>query len=205
VAISLAAHAAIIGALLWHGVGRRPADVAGIGPAAGAVSFFALPAPAPASVDLPPTPFVTLSRLPAVPSLSLDLPAIAALPPTPEGGAGTGGAGTGAGVGAGAGPGAMGSGTGGEGDYIVVASPRTAILPPLAKVPGSVAGRTYRIRFWVTADGRVTRVEVDPLMHDEGYRREFLDRMMAYRFYPARARDGASIASVFTVTIRIGN
>jgi hypothetical protein len=98
----------------------------------------------------------------------------------------------------------VGPGTGSEGDYIF-ASPNTAILPPLKNVPGSVAGRTYRIRFWVAADGRVTRIEVDPPMHDEGYRREFLDRMMAYRFYPARTRGGVTVASVVTVTLRIGN
>jgi hypothetical protein len=77
-------------------------------------------------------------------------------------------------------------------------------VPPSEKVPGSVAGRTYRIRFWVAADGRVTRIEVDPPMHDEGYRREFLDLMMAYRFYPARTRDGVTVASVVTVHLQIG-
>jgi outer membrane biosynthesis protein TonB len=85
------------------------------------------------------------------------------------------------------------------------ASPRTAILPPLAKVPGSVAGRTYRIRFSVAADGRVTRVEVDPPIADDAYRREFLERMQAYQFYPARTRDGRNVASVVTVPLRIGH
>jgi hypothetical protein len=94
---------------------------------------------------------------------------------------------------------------GAESDYIFVASPRTAILPPLAKVPGSVAGRSYRIRFSVAADGRVIRVDVDPPITDETYRRDFLDRMMAYRFYPARTRDGRNVASVVTVPLRIGN
>lgn len=178
------------------------------------MNFFTMPAPppAPAAIDVPAAPVVPAARVPELTSVKLDVPDIAppAVPVTPPV-AGTGVAGASAGktgVGAGAANGAgvaLGPGTGGEGDYIFVASPRTAILPPLAKVPGTVAGHTYRIRFWVAADGRVTRVEIDPPMPDEAYRREFLDRMMAYRFYPARSRDGASIASVVTVPLRIGN
>src|SRR5206468_1183048 len=118
------------------------------------------------------------------------------------------GPGTGGGAGAGIGPGvggAAGPGTGDEGGYIFVAAPRTAILPPLAKVPGSVAGRTYRVRFWVAADGRVTRVEVEPPIAEAAYSREFQQRMMAFRFYPAHTRDGQNVASVVTVPLRIGN
>src|SRR5207247_2535558 len=77
--------------------------------------------------------------------------------------------------------------------------------PPLAKVPGSVAGRTYVVKFWVAADGRVTRVEVDPPITDAAYSREFQQRMMAYQFYPARTRDGRNVASVVPVPLRIGN
>src|SRR5439155_1566564 len=100
---------------------------------------------------------------------------------------------------------AAGPGTGDEGGYIFVAAPRTAILPPLAKVPGSVAGRTYRVRFWVAADGRVTRVEVEPPIAEAAYSREFQRRMLAYQFYPARTQDGRNVASVVTVPLRIGN
>src|SRR2546430_982876 len=113
-----------------------------------------------------------------------------------------GGGGGGAGGGTGAAPG---PGTGGEGGYIFVASPRTAILPPLARVPGSVAGRTYVVKFWVAADGRVTRVEIDPPMADAAYSREFQQRMMAYQFYPARTRDGRNVASIVPVPLRIGH
>jgi len=72
-------------------------------------------------------------------------------------------------------------------------------------VPGSVAGRTYRVRFWVAADGRVTRVEVEPPIAEAAYSREFQRRMLAYQFYPARTRDGRNVASVVTVPLRIGN
>jgi hypothetical protein len=68
-----------------------------------------------------------------------------------------------------------------------------------------VAGRTYRVTFWVSAAGRVTRVVVDPPIADAEYGREFQLRMMAYQFYPARTRDGRNVASVVTVPLRIGN
>ena len=202
---SLVVHAAIVG-LLWQSAARLAqlgTGSAGGGGERPAVNFFALPAPAPAAVELPPTPRVQLTALPPLQEIKLDVPAIA---PALEsaaapGGAASGGAGQGAGPGTGS---AAGPGSGGGGDYII-ASPRTAILPPLAKIPGSVAGRTYRIRFWVTADGRVTRVEVDPPIRDEAYRQDLVQRMMAYKFNPARTRDGANVSSVVTVSLRIGN
>src|SRR6266516_475120 len=93
----------------------------------------------------------------------------------------------------------------GEAGYIFPASPRTAILPPLARVPGSVAGRTYHVKFWVSVEGRVTRVEVEPPMADAAYGREFRQRMMAYQFYPAHTRDGRNVTYVVMVPLRIGN
>ena len=204
--VSLAVHAALVGALLWQSAARLAqlgTGSAGGGGERPAVNFFALPAPAPAAVELPPTPRVQLTALPPLQEIKLDVPAIA---PALESAAAPGGAASGGG-GQGAGPGtgsAAGPGSGGGGDYII-ASPRTAILPPLAKVPGSVAGRTYRVRFWVSADGRVTRVEVDPPIRDEAYRQDLVQRMMAYKFNPARTRDGANVSSVVTVSLRIGN
>jgi hypothetical protein len=99
----------------------------------------------------------------------------------------------------------VGSGTGDEAGYIFPASPRTAILPPLARVPGSVAGHTYRLKFWVSVEGRVTRVDVEPPIADAAYAREFQQRMMAYQFYPAHTRDGRNVTCVVTVPLRIGN
>jgi len=79
----------------------------------------------------------------------------------------------------------------------------------LSNVPGSVLGRTYRVRFWVSAEGRVTRVEWDPPITNADYSREFQQRMMAFRFYPAHTRDGQNVASVVTVGVtvprRVGN
>src|SRR5947199_409667 len=119
-----------------------------------------------------------------------------------RGGGCGGGRGTGLGAASGAG---VGPGTGDEAGYIFPASPRTAILPPLASVPGSVAGRTYHVKFWVSVEGRVIRVEVEPPIADAAYGREFQQRMMAYQFYPAHTRDGRNVTYVVTVPLRIGN
>src|SRR3989442_211253 len=128
------------------------------------------------------------------------------------GGGGGRGPGAGGGGGAGGAPGAGGAGgpeRGDEGGYIPPASLRTAVMPPLSNVPGSVLGRTYRVRFWVSAEGRVTRVEWDPPITNADYSREFQQRMMAFRFYPAHTRDGQNVASVVTVGVtvprRVGN
>jgi len=209
-AFAVLVHVGIIGVLLAGGrelTGRVTAT-----PASDAVNFFVLPRATPASVDVALAPHVPLVDLSGLRRIAIELPpvdlprATLPLPVVPVSG-GTGGAegaraggGPASGAGAGAGP-----GTGDEGGYILHAAPRTAILPPLAQVPGSVAGRTLRVSFWVAADGRVTRVEVDPPIADAAYNREFERRMMAYQFYPAHTRGGRTLADVVTVPLRIGN
>src|SRR5438034_11659715 len=133
---------------------------------------------------------LTPSELSALRRIHVELPAFAlpqATLPAPtaalgggggNAGGGAGGRGTGLGAASGAG---VGPGTGDEAGYIFPASPRTAILPPLARVPGSVAGRTYHVKFWVS-------VHVDA-----AYGREVLQRMMAYQVYPAHTRDGRNV------------
>ena len=200
--MSLLLHGALVAALLWvgaihvssPGTTPGPAGGGGGGGAPPTVNFFVLPPSAPAAVDvIPRSPRVPASSLPALPRLALA---------TDSGSGGAPGPGASPGEGTGS---AEGSGTGGAGDYIVLASPRTLIVPPLARVPGSVAGRSYRVRFSVAADGRVTRVEIDPPIADGAYGRDLLERMRAYQFYPARTRDGRTVASVVTVPLRIGN
>jgi len=222
-AVSCLLHAFIIALLVVRGRELLLRVPGAPGPGGGGggrreVNFFTLPSPGPATVDVPVAPAVALSDLRSLPQLRLDVPPLevpretlrlalagAATATGNRGQAAGTDVGGGAG-GAGGGTGAdLGPGMGGEGGYIFVASPRTAILPPLAKVPGSVAGRTYRVRFWVAADGRVTRVEVDPPITDANYSREFQQRMMAYQFYPAHTRDGRNVASIVTVPLRIGN
>jgi hypothetical protein len=220
-AAALVIHAVVITLLLLHGrelMQRLPGDP-GRAPGGGGrpqVNFFTLPSSGPTAVEVPAAPAFMPSDLRALPPVKLELPTLdamretARLAPAPVAVGsvvpGQPGAGGGQGGGVGGGTGAdVGPGTGGEGGYIFVASPRTAILPPLAKVPGSVAGRSFVVKFWVAADGRVTRVQVDPPMIDAAYRREFEERMLAYQFYPAHTRDGRNVASVVAVPLRIGN
>jgi len=211
----LVVHAAIVGALVIHGreiLGR--AQGGSRAPGNARVNFFAIPAGAPAAVDMALPPRLTPSDLSALRRIHVELPPLelpqATLPvptaaPSVGGGNAAGGAGgRGAGPGAAAGVG-VGSGTGDEAGYIFPAAPRRANVPSLGKVPGSVAGHTYRVKFWVSAEGRVTRVEVDPPIADAEYGREFQQRMMAYQFYPAHTRDGRSVANVVTIPIRIGH
>jgi len=211
-------HAVIVGVLVVGGreiVGRgQGGSRAGGGDAR--VNFFAIPAGAPAAVDMALPARLTPSELSALRRIHVELPAFALPQATPPaltaalggggggGNAGGGGGGRGTGLGAASGAG-VGPGTGDEAGYIFPASPRTAILPPLASVPGSVAGRTYHVKFWVSVEGRVIRVEVEPPIADAAYGREFQQRMMAYQFYPAHTRDGRNVTYVVTVPLRIGN
>ena len=82
---------------------------------------------------------------------------------------------------------------------VVAAYPRWAIAPP-AGAPRNVRGRRYEVRFWVAADGQVTRIEVTPEIENESYRRKFIERMMATQFIPATS-DGQPIDFVTTITI----
>ena len=214
-ALAVFAHVVIVGALLIRGreiLGRGQGGSRASGDAR--VNFFAVPAGAPAAVDMALPPRLTLSDLSALRRIHVELPPLEppqVMLPAPtaavEGGGGNAGGGGGGrvpGPGAAAGVG-VGPGTGDEAGYIFPASPRTAILPPLARVPGSVAGRTYRVMFWVSVEGRVTRVDVVPPIADAAYGREFQQRMMAYQFYPAHTRDGRNVTYVVTVPLRIGN
>ena len=212
--LALLVHASVIGALVIQG--REPARGGARTAASDAVNFFVLSRGSPASVDVALTPHVPLADLSRLRRITIELPPVdlprATLPlpvvPMSAGtsGAAAAGAGGGPGTDAGAGTGTgTGPGTGDEGGYILHAAPRTAILPPLAQVPGSVAGRTLRVSFWVAADGRVTRVAVDPPIADAAYNREFQRRMMAYQFYPAHTRGGRTLADVVIVPLRIGN
>ena len=210
--LALLVHATVIGALVIQG--REPARGGPRPAASDAVNFFVLSRGSPASVDVALTPHVPLADLSRLRRITIELPPVdlprATLPlpvvPMSAGTSGAAGAGGGPGTDAGTGTGTgTGPGTGDEGGYILHAAPRTAILPPLAQVPGSVAGRTLRVSFWVAADGRVTRVAVDPPIADAAYNREFQRRMMAYQFYPAHTRGGRTLADVVIVPLRIGN
>lgn len=218
--LSLLAHVAVAVLMLWRGAELfESGGGGGPGPRGGGggggrqpVSWFALPTPSsPQQVDVPP-----LAPAPsvAVPTVTVAIPdavkievptATMAVPGTTAGatggpgqGPGTGGGrgtGTGTGVGVDSGP-----GSGGDARYIFPASPRWTIFPPPG-APREARGRRHDVRFWVTAEGRVTRVEVTPPIKDADYRREFTERMMGYLFNPATTRDGRHVAYVASVTV----
>ena len=221
-ALSFLAHLSIAVLVLWRGAAlfERGGGGGGAGPRGGgggggrpAVSWFALPAASlPQAQDMPAVA-VTVPTLatPLPDAVKIDVPlaTVAVTPPAAVGtGAGTSGGpgeglGTGGGKGTGTGTGAgadSGSGSGGDAGYIFPASPRWTIFPPPG-APREVRGRRHEVRFWVTAEGRVTRVEVTPPIKDAGYRREFTERMMGYLFNPAATRDGRRVDYVASVTV----
>jgi len=206
--IASLAHGAIIAVLLWRGAaflaggGTGPGLRGGAGGGRPAVRFLAFPAfSAPQAFDVPAPPSIAVSEIPLPDPAALKVPvdvprlSVAATVATGVGtGPGTGGTpGTGSGAGSGS---DVGPGRGGEGGYLLIADPKGVIFPPECAPRG-----LYRLRFWVAADGRVTEVEIAPLPGDPSCRRDFVARMQAFKFAPARTRDGQPVASVYPVQI----
>lgn len=142
-------------------------------------------------------------------------PQIATLPAEPSqinvetlgAGSGTGvgpgvGAGTGGGVGTGQGTGigsGVGPGTGGDGGAVVAPAVRTVIYP-FEEPPPQIRGTVFRVRFWVDARGRPTRVEIEPAIDDASFSRRLLERMRQWTFYPARTLEGRPVNGQLVVT-----
>jgi hypothetical protein len=219
-ALSFAVHVAIALLVLWRGAALfASGGGGGAGPRGGgggggrpAVSWFALPtAPASqAAVAPPPAVTVPTAAAPVVEPVKLDLPppTVAMTPPAAvgtgdgtTGGPGQGpGSGGGTGTGAGTGTGSdSGPGSGGNASGIIAATPVWAIMAP-SGAPREARG-PHEVRFWVTADGRVTKIDVRPPIKDGGYRREFTERMMGYLFKPATTRDGRRIESTASLVV----
>jgi len=220
-ALSFIVHVTIAILVLWRGAALfENGGGGGSGPRGGgggggrpAVSYFALATPPAAQVqETRPAPAVTVPTVaPPVaepvkldvppPTLALSPPAVVGTGDGTTGGPGQGpgsGGGTGTGTGTGTGVDA-GPGSGGSASDIFAATPRWAIMAPPG-APREARGR-HEVRFWVTADGRVTRVEVTPPIKDSGYRREFTERMMGYLFNPATTRDGHRIDYVASLVV----
>jgi hypothetical protein len=140
-------------------------------------------------IDLPP------------PTVSMVPPAAVGTGEGTTGGPGQGpGSGGGVGTGTGTGTGAdAGPGSGGKASEIIAPTPRWMIMAPPG-APSEAKGR-HEVRFWVTADGRVIKIEVTPPIKDSGYRREFTERMMGYLFNPATTHDGRHVESIASVVI----
>ena len=220
-ALSFLAHLAIAILLLWRGAALfEGGGGGGTGPRGGgggggrpAVSWFALPTPSSARAETrPQAPAVTVPTLapPVTEPVKLELP-----PPTfsitrpaavgtgdgtvggPGQGPGTGGGtgtGTGTGTGADAGP-----GTGGGASDIFGPTPLLVPNIPAGAPPGEKG--KHEVRFWIRADGRVTRIEVSPPIRDSGYRRAFMETMWNFVFSPAKSRDGRPIDYVYSIVV----
>jgi hypothetical protein len=217
-ALSFVAHLTIAILVLWRGAALFEAGGGGgTGPRGGgggggrpAISWFTLPSVStPAQHDLPPAPAVTVptAAVPAPEPIKLDVPppAFVITPPAAVGtGAGTaGGAGQGPGTGGGQGTGSgagigadTGPGTGGDANVIRSADVIGMIIPP------DCARGIISARFWVSASGAVSRVDVDPLPKNSDCRDELLTKLKAYKFRPARMPDGVPVASVYQIQLR---
>jgi hypothetical protein len=152
------------------------------------------PPPSPEPIDTQPTP--------AVASASAASPTGTSPGAGPGAGGGTGG-GAGPGIGAGQGPGA-GPGTGGGGQGGSVRPPELRDLAfPFDTPPKELRGASLAVTFWVRVDGRVERYEVAPEIADRDYARKFDEVIRAFRFTPARAPDGSTVAGTTTVTFTL--
>ncbi len=207
-----------------RGLGLGPGDPGGGGGGLGAkIDFIQLPPlgpakPAAAQAVPPPVPVPE-------PALTLPEPELAAITPEPTrletavetqllipprdvaniggttGGPGAG-PGTGGGVGAGQGTGvgtAIGPGTGGDGGTVRAPEVRVVAFP-FEDAPSSIKGREFKLHFWVDAQGRVTKVEIEPAIADASFRKKLLERLHQWTFYPARTFSGAPVNGRLTVS-----
>ena len=200
--------------------GNGPGAAGGGGGGGSRVSYIELPpvgASAPAATAVPESPPVvtppveeTPVATPVPPPEATDV-AAAAMPRADSAaasgtGQGTGsgadsgtGGGSGGGTGGGTGPGeGLGAGPGSGGDSTDVAPPQLRNwVPPMERPPKELRGRTIRVTFWVSADGRVDKFETDPEIEDRDYLEKFSEIVMKTRFRPARTRSGLPVAVVF--------
>jgi hypothetical protein len=220
--VSVAVHAIILFLLARHGVQWLSGSGDSTGPRGGggggdgaAVRYVELPAapasqqqaatsvPEPAIPVPPPTPVPAKLDAP-LPELTIAVHPAVAVEAAATSSAGTGGGpgagpGTGGGIGGGTGTGVgndSGPGRGGGGEYIFPPYARTVLLP------AECARGRFTVQFWVAADGRVSRVAIDPLPKDAGCRRDMQDKMMGYQFLPARTRDGRAVAGTYQVQLQ---
>jgi hypothetical protein len=161
-----------------------------------------VPPPTPVAQAPTPQPEPTDSQPPAVSTSASTVPPGSSLGTGPGAGGGTGGGvgpGIGAGQGAGAGPGTGGGGAGGA-----VRPPELRDLAfPFDTPPKELRGASLAVTFWVRVDGRVERYEVAPEIADRDYARKFDEVIRAFRFTPARAPDGTTVAGTTTVTFTL--
>ncbi len=228
--VSILLHLALVGLVIWEpgrewlrtlGPGTPGAPMGGGGGGGGGPRYISLPALRPPLAPSRPevAPVVPPPLVVVVPTdpdpVTLVPPDTTRLEPVgPPGvttGTGTGvgpgegggsGGGTGGGVGTGTGSG-TGPGTGGEGGLGRPPESRQVILPPL-DTPKAIRGQTFKVTFWVGADGRVDRLAIEPDIPDRDYDRKFREIMRNYRFRPARSPEGLPVAGITTIGITLG-
>ena len=67
-------------------------------------------------------------------------------------------------------------------------------VPPKDKI-------NHEVRFWIRADGHVTKIEVMPPIRDSDYRRVFMDYIRSFVFSPAKTRDGRPIDYEYSIIV----
>ncbi len=222
-ALSFLAHVAIAILVLWRGAALfEGGGGGGTGPRGGgggggrpAVSWFALPTPSSARAEAAPqAAAVTVPTVAPPPpvtepvKLELPPPTFSITPPAAVGtGDGTTGApgqgpGTGGGTGTGAGTGkGADAGPGSGGGASDIFGPTPLLMPTIpAGAPSGEKGK-HEVRFWIRADGRVTKIQVSPPIRDSGYRRVFMETMWGFVFSPAKTRDGRPIDYEYSIVV----
>jgi hypothetical protein len=221
--LSFLAHVAIAILVLWRGAALfEGGGGGGTGPRGGgggggrpAVSWFALPTPSSARAETapqasavivptvaPPPPVTKPVKLAlSPPTVSITLPAAVGTGDGTTGGPGQGpGSAGGTGTGSGTGTGAdAGPGSGGGANDIF--GPTPLLVPNVPQGAPPEEKTKHEVRFWIRADGRVTRIEVSPPIRDSGYRRVFMETMWNFVFSPAKSRDGRPIDYVYSIVV----
>jgi hypothetical protein len=206
--VAIVIHVLFLAAILYERSSYMNRTLGDPGPKGGGgsgdptVRYFSVPrAAAPAAATVPVTPPVPVPE-PEVKPLE-----IARIQITPQhvplvapvlSGTGTGSAGSGGGAGGGSGTGVgthTGPGSGGDGGYIVPPEVIGLVIPP------DCASGQFAVSFSIDTQGRVDRVELDPLPKDGGCRREFLARLREYKFKPARTAEGRPVAGVVRIDV----
>lgn len=207
--VAIIVHLLFLGAILYERSSYLRSTLGDPGPKGGGgsgdptVRYFSVPrAAAQAAVTVQPVTPPVPEKVPEVKPLEITriqiTPQHVPLVAPVLSGSGTGSAGSGGGAGGGSGTGVgthTGPGTGGDGGYIVAPKVIGLIVPP------DCARGQFAVSFSIDTQGRVDRVDVDPLPKDGGCRRDFLARMREYKFEPARTVDGRPVAGVTRIDI----
>ena len=69
--------------------------------------------------------------------------------------------------------------------------------PAASTPPRELRGKTIKVTFAITTDGRVERFDTDPVITNRGYYQKFSEVVLGFRFRPARGPDGQPVAVVF--------